>query len=124
MAFLSLPNGQQIIDESGEFTQGWSQSLAIFNSALEGEYNKNRCTSSSSAITKNKFSPLMSVLYIKYEEDVASDELNFPSKLWGAIEVRDNGGTVTQTLHLQGANNITITNINAGEFITGILTKG
>jgi len=124
MAFLSLPNGQQIIDQSGEFTQGWNQSLSTFNNALEGEYNRNRCTKSSSAITKNSFSPLVSVLYIKYEEDVASDILTFPLKLYGAIEVRDSSGTVTQTKHLEDANSITMTNINAGEFITGVLTKG
>ena len=124
MAYLNLPTGNKIIDEDGDFNQGWSQSLSILNSALEGEYNKNKCTTSSTAVTRNSFSPLNSVLYIKYAEDIASDTLTFPFKLWGALEVRDNNGSVTQTKHLDGINEITITNIVAGEFITGTLTTG
>lgn len=124
MAYLHFPNDQLIVNANNEFTQEWTNSLATFNSSLEGEYNKNKCTSSTTAITKNSFSPIVSVLYIKYTDDVASDELTFPFKLWGILEVRDANGLVTQTKHLEGVNNITITNINASEIITGVLTKG
>ena len=129
MSLVSFPTSYAIAEpnpESGqlELTQGWIQAFTLFNSHLEGDYNRNRATSIKTAVTHNNFNPLTSLVYINYKELTASDVLTFPFKLWGFIDVRDSSGSIVQSIMCQGVKTITITNINAGDIVTGALTTG
>jgi hypothetical protein len=129
MSLLSFPTGYPIAEQNPEtegleLTQGWIQSFSIFNANLEGDYSKNRATKNKDATTKNNFNPLVSSIFISYTEDITSEELNFPFKLWGFLDIRDSQGAITQTVLCNGTKSITINNINSGDFITGTLTSG
>ena len=128
MSLLSFPTSYAVVEpnpETGqlELTQGWIQAFTIFNASLEGEYSRNKCTSNAT-VTANVFTPNISQLYIEYGEDVATDTLTFPRKLFGSLDVKDATGAITQTYMCKGLKQITITNIQNGETVTGSLTTG
>lgn len=127
MSILSFPTGYPIVEQNMEnsqleLTQGWVQAFSLFNTHLEGSYSRNRATSIKTLTTKNIFTPLVNIIYINYTDSTVSDELTFPYKLWGFLDVRDSNGAVVQTIHCQGVKTTTINNINAGDTITGTLT--
>jgi len=129
MSILSFPTGYPIAEQNTEnnqleLTQGWIQAFSLFNIHLEGNYSRSKISSIKSLINKNTFNPLVNMVYINYTDFVASDELTFPYKLWGFLDVRDSGGAVVQTIHCQGVKTVTVNNINEGDTITGTLSKG
>ena len=126
MSYVSFPISNAPVEaneETGqlELSQGWFQTYSLFNSALAGNYVRNKCTSNAS-VTANVFTPNISQLYIEYGEDVASDTLKFPKKLYGSLDIKDPDGVITQTYMCKGLKQITISNIKDGDTVTGTLT--
>ena len=129
MSLLTFPTSYAVVEpnpESGqlELTQGWVQAFTIFNASLEGEYLRNRATTVKSSKTANMFTPNISAVYIAYAEVVATDTLTFPRKLFGFLDIKDTTGAITQSVRCNGVKEVTITNIQNGETVTGTLTTG